>query len=259
VADDAVVMIARIIEGSRWHALVDDEVVGRGHALRRPDGRVFLSIDVWQDAVFHCLVDTMLADLPGTVYTVVDDDDHESQTRWRASGFVVCRQEREYLIPTDPAVTGLDSVTPPPGVTILPLGQADETPLVELDRVVRAEVTATVGWQTMPVEMVTRPDGTPGVVDPSMYVVAEQEECYVGLARIALVPRRARLGLVAVRTAQRRRGLARAMLAELLGTLHRRGITSVSAEVDDSNAPAQALLAGIGARQVGGAMELLHR
>src|SRR4051812_39411573 len=89
---DAVV-IARIVEGMRWHALDDDEVVGRGEALRRPDGRVFLGVDSWRDEVFHELVATMLADLPGTVYTLVDEDDRDTQTRWRGAGFVVCRRE----------------------------------------------------------------------------------------------------------------------------------------------------------------------
>lgn len=252
-------MINRIVEGLRWHALDDDEVVGRGDALRRPDGRVFLGIDSWRDEVFDQLVATMLSDLPGTVYTVVDADDSDAQQRWQGAGFVVCRQERVYAVPTDPDVTGLGRVAPPPGVTILPLGQAEEKPLTELDRVVREEVSATVGWQAMPVEMLARPDGKLGVVDPSAYVVAVQDGQYIGQTRVAAVPRRHRLGLVAVRAAYRRRGVARAMLAEMLGSLHRSGIESVSLEVDDRNAAARALFEGIGAQRLGGAVELLHR
>ncbi|GIG59276.1 ribosomal-protein-alanine N-acetyltransferase [Longispora fulva] len=253
-----IVEIARIVEGLRWHALEDDEVVGRGDALRRPDGRVFLGIDAWRDEVFGLLAATMLSDLPGTVYTLVDEDDQEARARWRGAGFVVCRQERVYRVPTDPEITGLGRVPAPPGVTILPMGQAEEEPLRELDRVVRAEVDATVGWQSMPAEMRTRPDGTLGVIDPSAYVVAVQDGEYIGQTRVAVLPRRSRLGLVAVRTAHRRRGLARAMLAEMLGSLHRSGITSVSAEVDDLNKAAITLFESIGAQRVGGAMEMLH-
>lgn len=252
-------VIARVVEGLRWDALDDDEVVGRGHALRRPDGRVFLGVDAWGDEVFRRLVATMLADLPGTVYTLVDDDERDAQARWRDAGFVVCRQERQYTVPTDPRVTGLDRVPPAPGVTILPLGQAGEEPLGELDRLVRDEVSATIGWQATPAEMYARPDGTLGVTDASKHVVAVLDGRYAGHARIALLPRRSRLGLVAVLAAHRRRGLARAMLAELLGSLHRDGITSVFTEIDDRNTPARALFDGIGAQQVGGAMELLHR
>jgi hypothetical protein len=57
------VVIARVEVGRHWHALDDDEVVGRGHALHRPDGRVFLSVDTWADDVFHQVVVAMLADL----------------------------------------------------------------------------------------------------------------------------------------------------------------------------------------------------
>jgi GNAT superfamily N-acetyltransferase len=252
------VVIDRIVEGLRWHALDDDEVVGRGDALRRPDGRVFLGIDAWRAEVFHKLAATMLADLPGPVYTLVDGDDHAAQALWRGAGFVARRLERVYTIPTDPEVTGLGQVSPPPGVTILPMGQAEEGPLCELDRVVRKEVSATDGWESMPTELRTRPDGTVGVIDPSTYVVAAQDGEYLGQARVALVPRRSRLGLVAVRAAHRRRGLARAMLAEMLGSLHRSGISSLITEVDDLNKPAMALFEGIGAQHVGDALELLH-
>jgi GNAT superfamily N-acetyltransferase len=250
-----IAVIARIVEGLRWHALDDDEVVGRGHAIRRPDGRVFLGVDAWRDEVFHQLVTTMLSDLPGTVYTLVDDDDREAQARWRDAGFVVCRQERVYVVPTDPEVTGLGPVPLAPGVTILPRGQAAEEPLRELDQVVREEVSATLGWQSMPAEVLAPPDA----LDPSRYVVAVQDGRYVGLTRIAPLPRRPRLGLIAVRATHRRRGLGRAMLAEMLGSLHRSGIGSVSTEVDERNAPATALFEGIGAQQVGGAMEMLRR
>ncbi|WP_198955453.1 MULTISPECIES: GNAT family N-acetyltransferase [unclassified Frankia] len=258
VNNDAVV-ISRVVEDRHWHALENDLVVGRGEALRRPDGRLFLGVDAWQDRVFQPLVATMLTELPEIVYTLVDDEDVEARARWRDAGFVTYRQERVYAVATDPQITRLDQIRAPSGIEILPLGQAAEAPLSELDRVVRAEVDAAAGWQSMPVELRTRPDGTVGVIDPADYVVAAQDGEYLGLARVARVPRRSRLGLVAVRTARRRQGLARAMLAELLGSLHRAGVDSVTAEVDDYNKPANALLLGIGAQQVGSASELLHR
>jgi ribosomal protein S18 acetylase RimI-like enzyme len=249
-------VIVRVAEGVHWHALDDDEVVGRGYALHRPDGRVFLGVDAWRDEVFHQLAAAMLADLPAPVYTVVDVDDLEDLARWQGAGFVAHRRELEYVVPTDPQA-GLDRVSLPPGATILPAGQAEEGALRELDRAVRAEV-GVIGWQSMPAEVLARPAGT-GVIDPSRYAVAVQDEQYVGLARMAPLPRRPRLGLIAVRMSQRRRGFARALLAEALGSLHRSGISEVSTEVDEFNAPARALFEGIGAQHVGGAVELLHR
>ncbi|WP_405577752.1 GNAT family N-acetyltransferase [Streptomyces sp. NBC_01190] len=249
-------VIARVAEGVHWHALDDDEVVGRGYALHRPDGRVFLSVDSWQDDVFHRLADAMLADLPAPVYTVVDDDDREVLARWQGVGFVPHRREREYVVPTDPATTGLDR-PPPPGVTVLPVGQAAEAPLRALDQALRDEV-GPVGWQSMPAEVLVRPDGSGGVFDPSRYAVAVRDGRYVGLARVAPLPRRPRLGLLAVRTDHRRLGIARAMLTEVLGSLHRSGIAELSTEVDEDNAPALALFESAGARHLRDAVELLH-
>jgi hypothetical protein len=49
-----------------WHALDDDEVAGRAHALRRPDSRVFVSVDTWRDDVFRLPVAALIQDLPTT-------------------------------------------------------------------------------------------------------------------------------------------------------------------------------------------------
>ena len=70
--------------------------------------------------------------------------------------------------------------------------------------------------------------------------------------------RHARIGLVAVRAGLRRRGIARAMLAEVLGALHRGGVETASAEVDERNSAAKALFEGIGARRVGGTVEMVR-
>ncbi|WP_214322660.1 hypothetical protein [Nonomuraea sediminis] len=72
--DEHAVTITRVAE-NQWHALEDDRVVGRGHTSRRPEGRIFLSIDAWHDAVFDRLAGAILADLPRPVYTVVDEVD----------------------------------------------------------------------------------------------------------------------------------------------------------------------------------------
>ena len=95
--------------------------------------------------------------------------------------------------------------------------------------------------------------------DPTTYLVAVHDDEYVGMVRIAPLPRQPRLGLVGVLPAFRRRGLARALLTAAFLPLRERGFTEVSAEVDESNSAAQALLRGLGARRTGGAIELVHR
>ncbi|HZM77802.1 MAG TPA: GNAT family N-acetyltransferase [Candidatus Limnocylindrales bacterium] len=251
------VAITRIAQ-RHWHALQDDRVVGRGEVFYRPDGRMFLSIDAWHGAVFDQLADTMLADLPRPLYTVVDEADLDLLLGWEGAGFAPRRREWEYVMPTDPAITGLGSAPPPHGVTTLTVGTAEEGPLRALDRVIRDEIEASVGWQQMPAEVLSGPHG-PARPDPAKYAVAACSDQYVGLVRVAPLPRQPRIGLIAVRSDQRRRGIARALLAEVLGWAHRRGIATASADLNQSNGAAIALFEGIGARPTGSNLELVLR
>jgi ribosomal protein S18 acetylase RimI-like enzyme len=238
-------VITRVAE-RHWHALEDDLVVGRGEASRRPDGRVFLSVDAWHGAVFDHLAEAMLRDLPRPLYTVVDEADLDLTTDWLRAGFSIRRREWEYVVPT-----GTGRVPVPPGVTMIPVGQAEEAPLKELDRVIRAEVEATVGWQEMPAELRS-------VLDPSRYAVAARADAYVGLVRVVPL-RQPRIGLIAVRAGLRRRGIARALLAYALGALHRSGVATASAEVAEANSAATALFEGAGARRASSNLELVIR
>lgn len=67
-----------------------------------------------------------------------------------------------------------------------------------------------------------------------------------------------RLGLIGVLPRYRRRGLAIALITRTFGVLSARGQADVSCEVDESNVASNALMAGLGARRVGGAVELLR-
>lgn len=243
---------------TQWHAVENGRILGRGDASPRPDGRVFLSIDTWHSSVFDRLADTMVADLAKPLHTVVDESETELISRWERVGFAIGRRECEYVVPTDPRITGLDSIPSPPDVTVMAVGEASEGPLRTLDRAVRDEVEATVGWPAMPAEVVPSPHGVT-VLDPSKYAVAVHSDRYVGLARIAPVTRRPRIGLIAVLADHRRRGIARALLARLLGSLHDSGVTTASAEVDETNKAAMALFDGVGARRTNSNLELVCR
>ena len=252
------IMITRVAE-RQWHAVEDEQVVGRGDASRRPDGRIFISIDSWHHTVFDRLADAMLADLPRPLYTIVDETDLDLTSRWHRAGFATRRREWEYLVPTDPQVTGLGSLLPPEDVTMVPVGTAQEGPLREVYDTIRDEVGSTVGWESMPAEVPIRPDGTPPL-DPSKYAVAVHADRYVGLVRVAgRMDRQPRIGLLAVRSDQRRRGIARALLACVLGPLHRSGVETASAEVQESNEAAMALFEGAGALRVSSTLELVLR
>ncbi|MFF0095893.1 GNAT family N-acetyltransferase [Streptomyces canus] len=249
------VVITRVAD-RQWHALDDDLVVGRGHAHHRPDGRLFVSIDAWHDTIFDRLAEAMLAELPTPLYTVVDEADVELTAGWRRAGFTVRRREWEYVVPTDPRVTGLEAVMPPAGVTIVPAGQADEVLLRAVDRAIRDEVEATVGWQCMPAEVIPRPEGDT-IVDASKYAVAAAPDRYLGLIRVVTV-KQPRIGLLAVRSDEQRRGIARALLAHTLGTLNRSGFAAAWTEVQESNQAATALFEGIGAQPMSSNLELVR-
>ena len=86
--------------------------------------------------------------------------------------------------------------------------------------------------------------------------VAAAPDRYLGMVRLVTATRQPRIGLIAVRADSQRRGIARALLAHVLGTLDRRRIATASAEVDESNAAALALFEGIGSRRTGSSLEL---
>ncbi|HZX06008.1 GNAT family N-acetyltransferase [Kribbella sp.] len=233
------VTVSRVAE-NQWHAVQDDLTVGRGYASRRLDGRTFLSIDTWQDAVFDRLAVAMLADQPAPRYTVVDETDRDLTAAWERAGFVIGRRESEFVVPAGP-----HAATVPDGVTIT---TADAAPLRALDRAIRAEVEAGPGWHTMPAEVLPWQGGT-RPLDPSKYTVAVRDGRYVGLLRLATRTRRPRIGLVAVLAAEQRQGIARALLSHALSS-------EATAEVDETNTAAMALFEGIG-RRTGRSLELV--
>ncbi len=248
------VTISRVAD-NQWHAVENDLVVGRGHASRRLDGRTFLSIDTWRGAVFDQLATAMLADQSTPLYTVVDETDHDLAASWERAGLAIWRRESEFVVPVGPQ---LISVPVPAGVVIATADEVVEGPLRELDHAIRTEVEATVGWQTMPAEVLPWQGGT-RPMDPSKYTVAIRDGRYVGLVRVATRTRRPRIGLVAVLAAEQRHGIARALLSQVLGGLHRSGFEAATAEVDETNVAAMALIEGLGARRTGGSLELVSR
>lgn len=252
-------VVTRVADG-QWHVLDDDLVAGRGHAARRPDGRMFVSIDAWHRAAFDRLAEVMVAELPAPLHTVVGEADVEATADWRRFGFTIRRREWEFVVPTAPSVPGPDVPGSrvsrvPAGVRIIPAGEADEKSLRALDRAIRAEVEADVGWQSMPAEVRPRIKGDT-IVDPSRYAVAAAPDRYLGLVRVVTATRQPRIGLVAVRADEQRRGIGRALLRHVLETLHRSGVAAASAEVDESNEAALALFEGIGARRTSSSLEL---
>jgi RimJ/RimL family protein N-acetyltransferase len=257
--DTTGIAVVRVTDGVHWHALEDDVVVGKGYALHRPDGRVLVSADTWRDDVFQVVAETMVRDLGRPVFTMVDEDDREHLGRWSALGFRDNRREDEFVLPTDPAATGLADAGTPPGYALVTADAVAEDRLRHLDERLRDDVPGTAGWVSTPEDFRSQTYDSRWF-DPATYLVAVHEDDgeYAGLARVWRGRRVPRLGLVGVVPRHRRRGLARALLAAAFRPLHERGVAQVAAEADSTNTASQTLLRSIGATRTGGAIELVR-
>jgi GNAT superfamily N-acetyltransferase len=96
--------------------------------------------------------------------------------------------------------------------------------------------------------------------NPGTYLAAVEEAtgAYVGLVRVGMARRWAKLAFVGVRPGHRRRGLGRAMVAAAFRPLRDDGMNLVLVEADAADASSQALLAGFRARRTGGTYELVR-
>lgn len=214
----------------------------------RPDGRSFVRVPA--EAV----------DAPDRqLYAMVDEADASARELWEQLGFQVSRREGVYLVPTNPAVTGLRDVEAPGGFLFVSADRVDEDRLRLLDDALRQDVPGTDGWNWR--KDAFREETFCADFDPATYLVGVEEATgdYVGLARVWNNPSCPRLGLIAVRTPYRRRGIARALLAQPLAVLHDRGKHEVLAEVDEANIASLSLISGLGARRIGGAIEVVRR
>ncbi|MEZ0109470.1 ribosomal protein S18 acetylase RimI-like enzyme [Catenulispora sp. EB89] len=167
---DPVTPVITRVAADQWHAIEDDLTVGRGNTSRRPDGRLFISIDAWHDTVFDQLAAVMLAELPAPLYTVLDAEDSATAENWRRVGFVERRRERHYLVPLEARIT----VQPPAGVTF---GGGDD--------VYRAEVDASEVGLVRLIPLMSS-DGTPRIARiASIEVHADHRRRGIGRALLA--------------------------------------------------------------------------
>ena len=206
-------------------------------ATRRPDGRWF--------------VRSPGDDEPGVdLYATAADSDIAEYAR---RGFVVHRRENHYLVPTGT----IGHVEPPAGVELVTADRVEDDRLRELDDELRQDVPGTEGWRWDADGFRAEMAGTD--FDPRVYVVALHGVDHVGIARIWMRRPVPRLGFVGVSRPYRRRGVALALLSRAFGVLASDGIPEVTTEIDETNTASRRLLEGLGARKVGGSVELVLR
>lgn len=247
------VRVAVVVAARVWHALEDDEVVGRAEVLRRPDGRAFVAVDAWHADVGAELLETATRSVPEDLHSTLGEDDAVQRALFGLAGFAEARREDEYVVPV---VAGSPDV---PGFALLPAADVELDRLARLDDELRRDVPGAGGRENDPAAFAARFFDSP-LFDPRTFLVAVEEPSgdLAGLVRIGWTPRVARLGLVAVCRPYRRRGLATALLHAAFAPLAAAGVPQVTAEADVTNRPSRALLARFGARRTGGLVEL-HR
>src|SRR5215471_15692050 len=174
-------------------------------------------------------------------------------------GFTVARCESNFLIPTDPQVTGLKVVAEPNDVVVISAADAFEDDLRSLDEALRQDVPGAAGWKWDPGDF--HEETFDSQFDPATYLIAVDSAsgAYMSLVRVWNSPGRPRLGLIATLAPYRRRGLARMLLARAFLVLHERGKKQVTAEVDDTNVASRSLLLRLGAIRNGGTVELVKQ
>lgn len=250
-------VVVRVVPTRMWHALVDDEVAGKAHVVRRPDRRYFVAIDAWREEVFDALLDAVVHDLPHELSTIAAQADDAELARWIGRGFTERRRDDEYEIPLDDE--DLLVLPVPAGYSLISAADADVDELRRLDDELRQTVPGIRGWLNDPDVFVEQTlHSALFRLKTHLVAVEDSTGASVGLVRVAVARRWAKLAFVGVRPGHRRRGLGRAMLAAAFRPLRGDGATVVLAEADAADVPSQALLARFGARRTGGTYELVR-
>ena len=251
--------VLRAPPGLTWRAVDGDGVVGAVTVFLRPDNRWFAWFDSCRADAYRPLLAAVVGNVESDLHATAEEADAEAAGRLIDLGFTENRREGIYLMPTDPARTGLADVAVPGETVIISAADADEDDLRLLDEALRKDVPGSDGWAWDPADFHAETFGDD--FDPATYLVAADASGggYIGLARIWIGPGTPRLGLIAVLPPYRRRGVARAMLARAFGVLHERGQAEVSAEIDDTNTASLALLGGMGACRKSGTVEFVKR
>lgn len=214
--------------------------------LTRPDGRCFV-------------VGEPDDELPlGRVYATAHEGDEARIEALARLGFRIHRRELILRLPTDPAAWDVASADPPPGIEFVRADTVEEEHLRLLDDLLRQDVPGTDGWRWTP-EGFREETYESSEFDPATYLVALDESGNgIGVGRVWMRPDQPRLGLIAVRSDWRRKGVARALLAAVLTAVRERDVPEVVTGVDETNTASRQLLYGFGGETLAVSLELVR-
>jgi ribosomal protein S18 acetylase RimI-like enzyme len=233
--------------------------VGTVKALLRPDNRCFIFFDSCRADAYQPLLAAAAESVDCDLYISVDEADSGKLASYLPLGLEVSRREGCYRVPTSPNATGLGGARLPTGLAVISAEDADEDRLRLLDDALRQDVPGADGWRWDAAGF--HEETFSPAFDPATYLVAVAPASgeYAGLLRVWNDPQGPLLGLIAALPAYRRRGLAKALIAQAFAVLRERGKTEVTAEIDDANVASLSLFTALGARRTGGSIELIRR
>jgi hypothetical protein len=152
-------------------------------AFLRPDDRWFVTVDPSSRSDSYKSLQAAVADNTASdLYAAVEETDLEALGIFTRLGFTVKRRESNYVVPTDPQVTGLNAALPD-GIVIISAIDADEDDMRLLDVVLRQDVPGTAGWRWDPADF--HAETFDSQFDPATYLIAVNAASgdYVGLVR----------------------------------------------------------------------------
>jgi ribosomal protein S18 acetylase RimI-like enzyme len=242
-----------------WRLRDDKHIVGAVKSLVRPDNRCFIFFDSCRADAYQPLLAAVAESVDCDLYLCVDEADSGQLALYLPLGLAVSRREGTYRVPTSPDVTGLGEAGLPAGLAVISAEDADEDRLRLLDDALRQDVPGADGWRWDAAGF--HEETFSPAFDPATYLVAVAQASgeYAGLLRVWNNPEGPLLGLIAALPGYRRRGLARALIAQAFAVLRERGKTEVTAEIDDANVASISLFTALGARRTGGSVELIRR
>lgn len=240
-----------------WRAIVADREVGSISAWIRPDARCSFGVRGDEPSVRAALVQALASKVSCELLINVCDDDGEALRRYQELGFGMKRRETVYVILVARAELALASTMAPTGVRLRSIADVNEDRVRVLDDVLRHDTPGTDGWRWSAEDFHDETYGP--YLDPALYLIAEDESSGsdVGIVRVWVHEGRPpRLGFVGVTRQERRRGIARSLLAAAFRVLADHHVEAVTTEIDVANDASNALMASLGATRFGGYVEL---
>lgn len=222
-----------------------------GRCLVKPDGH--WTADQARAAIEHARSHSL------TVITVVDAATKADRQVLLDAGFGAARRQAVVEFDLDNALVALRHARMPAGDVIRSATEVAVDRLRLLDDELRDDVPGTSGWRSSADEFLADTFDIPSF-NPKTYLVAVEGTSgeYLGLVRVWMNPRGPRVGMIGVRRAYRRRGIAFALLAQALQAARATGATAATTEFDVTNRASQAVFDRLGAHEIGATIEFSY-